>query len=143
MIASFQKHKDPLNAEPFVEALTSFYITPVSLLFHRNHDNVIYQPKVKEAYSEWNISLRVDKDLAKEQGWTHWQGNNGSMFSLLELVEAKCLCKGVQHLDTIATLECAGNRRKELSEGEKAEGIQWGPGVIANIFWSGQFLNLL
>lgn len=133
-----QKHGDPLNAEPTTSALTANYITPVSQLFHRNHDDVVYEPKVQAAYTDWNISLRVDQDVSGEQGWTKWQKEDSVMFPVKDIVKASGSCKGVRHIDTTATIECAGNRREELSEGDKAEGIQWGPGVIANVYWSGE-----
>lgn len=100
----------------------------------------MYEPKSKASYSDWQVFLRVDRDVAREQHWSKWEISDAAqVLPLLDMVEAKGTCSGLQHLDTTATIECAGNRRDELSEGDKAEGIQWGPGVIANIFWSGEW----
>jgi sulfite oxidase len=126
-----------LNAEPKIGALISNYITPVSQQFHRNHDDIICQPETKAAYSEWKLSLRIDEDVSKEQSW---KVNDAVIFTVLDLVQSSGVCKGVEHIDTTATIECAGNRREEFGETEKAEGIQWGPGVIANVFWSGEYV---
>jgi sulfite oxidase len=62
---------------------------------------------------------------------------------MIDLIEAKRSCSGLVHLDTTATIECAGNRREELGETEAAEGIQWKAGVIANVYWSGPSIRSL
>lgn len=83
--------------------------------------------------------------MADEQRWAKWNtdtANDAILFTVMDLVQASGICKGVEHIDTTATIECAGNRREELGETEKAEGIQWGPGVIANVYWSGECISL-
>ncbi|KAI9004236.1 Oxidoreductase, molybdopterin-binding domain-containing protein [Gaertneriomyces semiglobifer] len=115
---SFIYHsKFPCNAETPAEHLHS-HITPNHLFFVRHHLPV---PRIDSATFKLQISgpgIREDTSL--------------SLSDLKQFPPAK----------VEATLQCAGNRRKEMQvEGRKVNGLMWGAGAIGNAVWEGVYLR--
>jgi sulfite oxidase len=104
---------EPLNAELKLADLPNWRVTPVARFYIRNHGPV---PKVEAA----DLKLQVE-------GMVTSPGE----FSLRELTDRFPRQSGE------ATLTCAGNRRKELSEIKPVGGVQWDAGAIGHARWSG------
>jgi sulfite oxidase len=47
------------------------------------------------------------------------------------------LSKSFQETTLTVTLQCGGNRRKEMDAVEPTQGLKWGPGVISTSQWTG------
>ncbi|KAI8815733.1 uncharacterized protein EV422DRAFT_510392 [Fimicolochytrium jonesii] len=108
----------PCNAESPVYAVEDHAITPNPLFFVRNHLPV---PKVDAT----DFKLVIDGDgLAKDE---------------VELTMTD-LRKLPKHTIT-ATLQCAGNRRKHMSDLKPTKGLQWQQGAISTATWSGVLLR--
>lgn len=122
------RQEEPLNTEPLTERLGDSFITPTSLVFNRNHDSIVHAASPDEAGPSWKLSLSIDSDVpaikAQTRAWTLEALRNE--FPLQEVV---------------ATLECAGNRRSEITS--ETEGLKWGNAVIANVVWGGASLRQL
>jgi len=108
---------DPLNAEPPLEALCQSPVTPVDLFFIRNHGNM---PAVDPA--AYRLSVE------------------NTPFPLSLSLE------DIQHrFDKVtveATLQCAGNRRHELTAVQPIPGeLEWDAAAISNATWSGARLR--
>ncbi|PSN45459.1 putative sulfite oxidase, partial [Blattella germanica] len=103
----------PFNAEPPLTLLVESFVTPSDLFYVRNHlpvpevDPETYQLEI-EGIGVKSISLSLD-DLKK---------------------------KFPKHTVT-AVVQCAGNRRSEMSEVKAVKGLSWGPAAIGNAVWSG------
>ncbi|CAL8335958.1 unnamed protein product [Lota lota] len=108
--------RKPFNAEPPPELLGDSYITPSALFFTRNHLPV---PRVDPA----SYRLRVE-GLPRPLS--------------LSLQELKS--RFPKHTVT-ATLQCAGNRRSEMSAVRRVKGLDWGVAAIGNATWSGALLR--
>jgi len=104
---------DPLNAEPALAELAKDAVTIIERFYIRSHGPV---PKVEASA----FRLRVE-GLVEKPG----------EISLAELKE------GHSRQSVEATLTCAGNRRKELSEIKAVGGVQWDAGAIGHAQWSG------
>ncbi|KAJ3331935.1 hypothetical protein HDU76_001764 [Blyttiomyces sp. JEL0837] len=102
----------PCNAEAPPENLIS-YITPNHLHFVRNHLPV---PLIDES------SYRLTIDL----------GNGTEVSYSLEDIKRK-----FAKVDVVVTLQCAGNRRKDMHDVKPVKGLQWRNGAISNAVWSG------
>ena len=59
----------------------------------------------------------------------------GTSFSI------KDLKKNFPQMSVIVTLQCAGNRRKEMHDIKPVKGLQWGGGAISNAVWTGVRLS--
>lgn len=145
-----QRHGQPLNAEVKPDQLVKTFITPTDKLFHRNHDDPVHVPQDSSAaQEEWKVSLSVEEEVLDREGakeWTErWKGagQDAIMITYGDLLQSTGSCKDVQQLSTTATLECAGNRRQDLAEQGKTEGIQWGTGAISTASWSGPSIRSL
>jgi sulfite oxidase len=105
---------EPYNAEPPAAALDGLPITPLDLLYGRNHGAI----------------QQVDPDT--------WQVEiDGLVQRPLTLNVADLRRRFPQH-SVVATLMCAGNRRAELMQARPIPGqIGWGPGAIATAEWTG------
>ncbi|XP_044851409.1 sulfite oxidase, mitochondrial isoform X3 [Mauremys mutica] len=103
----------PFNAEPPAELLTETYLTPNQLFFKRNHLPV---PAVDPA----SYRLRVE-------------GPGGRVLAL-SLPELKG--RFPKHEVTV-TLQCAGNRRAEMSRVRQVKGLEWGVAAISTARWGG------
>nr|GAT60909.1 predicted protein [Mycena chlorophos] len=102
----------PYNAEPPVDALVEFPITPDSLLYCRNHSPVCVYPE--ETY--FVTVKHGDKDVLR--------------ISLADL-------KAFPKTEVTAVLQCAGNRRKEMGAIKPVNGVAWASGVVGNCVWAG------
>lgn len=67
-------------------------------------------------------------------GWVGWSMHRSS-FSIAELE------KDFEIVDSTVTLQCAGNRRRELDEVRDVDGIAWDEGAISTAQWRGVRLS--
>jgi len=106
----------PFNAEPLPELLDT-YVTPTELFFIRNHLPV---PTIDS--STYKLQVQVE-------------GRPPIHLTLDEL-------KGDFARHTItATLQCAGNRRSEMSKIKQVKGLNWDIAAISNSTWTGAHLK--
>lgn len=161
-----QKH--PLNVETKLSSLTSHFITPTNLLFHRNHDEVPFDSTLRrQDYQDYQLQLSLPSDLKHKLGciW-NWKQESELESKGEQMPQSSSSNNSSSTCDTLnlplsqlkdsypqqrlaATLECAGNRRAEFNQNEgteedddlKAEGIEWGPGVLGCCVWQGETPN--
>ncbi|NXI17998.1 SUOX oxidase, partial [Irena cyanogastra] len=107
----------PFNAEPPPELLTQSFLTPNELFFTRNHLPV---PAVEPG----SYRLRVEAP-----------GGRALSLSLAELRR-----RFPKH-EVTATLQCAGNRRSEMSRVRPVKGLAWDIGAISTARWGGARLR--
>nr|XP_027234030.1 probable sulfite oxidase, mitochondrial [Penaeus vannamei]XP_027234100.1 probable sulfite oxidase, mitochondrial [Penaeus vannamei] len=105
--------KKPFNAEPPLPLLADNLITPNELFYVRNHLPV---PDVDASTYELDIT---DEETDKEKVLT------------LDAIK-----KYPKHTVT-ATIQCAGNRRSEMTRVKAVKGLSWGQAAIGNAKWSG------
>jgi sulfite oxidase len=111
-------HKsEPLNAEPPLPALAATFITPVGHFYVRTHGEI---PRLDAAEHR----LRVE----------------GLVSEPLDLSMSELRARFPRRVVT-ATLQCAGNRRAELSEVAPVSGTKWGAGAIGTAEWAGVALG--
>lgn len=103
----------PFNAEPPVELLLSSYITPNALFFVRNHLPVPVVENIKD--------FRLVIEGVGE----------GVAFSMEELRNEF----PIHHVTS--TIQCAGNRRMEMSNVKPVKGLSWGVAAIGTATWTG------
>jgi sulfite oxidase len=107
------RQEEPLNAEPPPEVLLDEFFTPNDLFFIRSHGAI---PEVDAAAFRLTVDGLVERPLS---------------LSLAELRRLPRIAVG-------ATLQCAGNRRKELLEVAPIPGeLPWTSEAISNAEWSG------
>ena len=107
-------YDDILNAGPPLNQLAKEYVTPTELFFVRNHSQI---PHVQLASYRLKVGGLVTRELS------------------LSLDEIKS--KYERHT-LIATLQCAGNRRKELVSYKPIDdGLAWGIEAIGTAEWTG------
>lgn len=108
--------KEPFNAEPTAAALVEFPITPEELVYCRNHGPVReFDPDT------YTVTFKgLDKEC---------QVTMSTIKSLFTKVE------------TVAVLQCAGIRRKEMGAIKPVHGVAWADGVVANCRWGGARLR--
>lgn len=104
-------HK-PFNAEPPPSLLVDSFLTPHDLFYVRNHLPV---PEVDPETYELEITGEGVKDIT---------------------LKLKDLDKYKTHTIT-AAIQCAGNRRSEMSKIKPVKGLNWGQAAIGNAEWSG------
>ena len=103
----------PCNAETPGEELLS-YITPNETFYVRNH---LWVPNLDEA----KYKLLVELYDGTEKQYT--------LNDLKEKFKA---------VSVTATLQCSGNRRRQMTEGSRpTNGLQWNVGAISNAEWTG------
>ncbi|PWN20953.1 molybdopterin binding oxidoreductase [Microstroma glucosiphilum] len=152
-----KKHGEAFNAEPDASTLTSSLITPQKELYRRNHDDIIYQPastsSKPEVETDWKLSFLVDRDVAEHLDWKQWKSDTSfsprsaqaedhdaiiasSKSVRISIAE---LHQSMKEKRVVAAMECAGNRRADMSERgpRKAEGLQWQSATIGNALWAG------
>ena len=106
--------EDPLNAGTPPELARQSFLTPQAHFFVRNHGSV---PHV----SEYRYSLSV----------------TGMVQSPLKLTLSE-LREEFHAATVMATLQCAGHRRRELATIQPIPGeIPWGAEAIGNALWTG------
>ncbi|XP_068827118.1 sulfite oxidase, mitochondrial [Capricornis sumatraensis] len=103
----------PFNAEPPAELLTENYITPNPIFFTRNHLPV---PNVDPDTYRLNVV-----------------GPPGGQSLCLSLDD---LYQFPKHEITV-TLQCAGNRRSEMTQFKEVRGLEWSLGAISTARWAG------
>lgn len=104
----------PCNAETPGEGLAEFK-TPVELFYVRNH---MWVPVVDEASAH---ELTIELPNGDEKVYT-----------------MKDLQEKFKPYTITATLQCAGNRRKDMTANAKAtNGLQWSAGAISSAEWEG------
>ncbi|KAB0397254.1 hypothetical protein E2I00_005307 [Balaenoptera physalus] len=103
----------PFNAEPPPELLTENYITPNPIFFTRNHLPV----------------PNLDPDTYR----LHVVGPPGGQSLCLSLDD---LYQFPKHEITV-TLQCAGNRRSEMTRFKEVRGLEWSAGAISTARWAG------
>jgi sulfite oxidase len=107
--------EDPFNAEPPPAALAREAITPVPRFYVRSHGDV---PEVRATA----IPLRVE----------------GLVCDPLELTLDELRDGRFPAAEVTATLECAGNRRTDLTAVREIPGQEaWGAGAISTAAWRG------
>lgn len=102
----------PFNAEPPPGLLVESFITPVDLFYVRNHLPV---PEVDPATYELEVTGSGVKDAT------------------LKLDDIKKFPK----YTVTAAIQCAGNRRSEMSQVKQVKGLDWQQSAIGNAEWSG------
>eukprot|EP00270_Netrium_digitus_P006837 TRINITY_DN1973_c0_g1_i3.p1 TRINITY_DN1973_c0_g1~~TRINITY_DN1973_c0_g1_i3.p1 ORF type:complete len:416 (-),score=83.38 TRINITY_DN1973_c0_g1_i3:180-1427(-) len=105
--------KAPFNAETPGKDLVSSFITPTELFYLRNHGPI---PVLEE---EITYRLLVDGLLPHSLS--------------LSMDEIRTLPKHT----IIASLQCAGNRRTEMSKWKPVKGVGWGFGAVGTASWGG------
>ncbi|KAJ7542006.1 hypothetical protein O6H91_10G085100 [Diphasiastrum complanatum] len=105
--------KEPFNAEPPPCTLVASFVTPEEIFYKRNHGPI----PVLEDPSEYRLEVGglVSKPLS------------------LSLEKIRMLPKHT----VVATLQCAGNRRTQMSETKHVKGVGWGVAALGNGIWSG------
>jgi sulfite oxidase len=107
------RRREPFNAEPPLALLASAPVTPVEAFFVRTHGTV---PRIEPASHRVKVAGRIAGPIE---------------FSLTELR------RRFQSHTVPATLQCAGNRRIELTALGKVDGMPWRQGAIGNAEWTG------
>src|SRR4051794_22695800 len=107
------RQEDPLNAEPEPGALIASFRTPNDLFFIRNHGDI---PRVDPGTYRLTVDGLVERPLS---------------LSLDDLRRFAQVTVG-------ATLQCAGNRRRELIEVSPIPNeLPWDSEAVSNAEWSG------
>ncbi|XP_038608448.1 LOW QUALITY PROTEIN: sulfite oxidase, mitochondrial [Tachyglossus aculeatus] len=106
----------PFNAEPPPELLGENHLTPNALFFTRNHLPV-------PALDPGTYRLRVE--------------GPGDRVLTLTLDDLRRFPKH----EVAVTLQCAGNRRGEMTRVRPVKGLDWGAGAISTARWGGARLR--
>lgn len=110
----------PFNAEPPPELLMQSFITPNDLFFVRNHLPV---PEVN--IDEYKLKITgIGIDKGTEVAFT--------------LDELKTKFK---HHTVATTIQCAGNRRAEMSGVKQVNGLSWDTTALSTANWTGVLLS--
>lgn len=112
--ATFRKKKlFPLNGEPDATSLRASYLTPKDRFYVRHHGDI---PRLAAGDYELEVSGLVGRD-----------GRYG----------LDALRKEFDPVELVATLQCAGNRRRELDDIRDVDGIPWDEGALSTACWTG------
>jgi len=108
------QREQPFNAETPLELLRRDYVTPRELFYVRNHGSL---PAVDPAAYRLTVAGLVERPLELS----------------LEQLENE-----FSRVEMVATLYCAGNRRRELAEVRAMPGkVPWDAGAVGNACWAG------
>jgi sulfite oxidase len=108
------RQEQPLNAETPLKLLRHDYVTPRELFYVRNHGSL---PAVDPANYRLTVSGLVERPLE---------------------ISLEQLKSEFSRVEMVATLYCAGNRRRELAEVRAMpEKIPWDAGAAGNAHWAG------
>lgn len=117
--------EQPVNSEPhpsqLIQSSSARGDTPADTLFLRNHSADI--PLLD---AETHAIALIDNVAAASDAPTRWIELDEKAVSVKELRD-----KYTSH-DVSAVLECAGNRREEMSDRKQTEGVQWAQGTVGN-----------
>lgn len=105
--------EQPFNGEPPLSELTSTWLTPVEKLYVRNHAPT---PRIDSAEHRLHVTGLVERELE---------------------LSVRELQRRFSQVSVLATMQCAGNRRREHSATRLVDGVQWGPGAIGTAEWTG------
>ncbi|KIY68834.1 molybdopterin binding oxidoreductase [Cylindrobasidium torrendii FP15055 ss-10] len=105
--------REPFNAEPPSSSLVNHHITPVELVYNRNHGPV-------RILDEHSHSIQIQDEIHAKN----------MTISLPEL-------KSLPRASVVAAHQCAGNRRNEMGKIKPVTGTGWDDGVVANCRWDG------
>lgn len=109
---------DPYNAEPPPHALAGHLVTPVHTFYVRNHGQV---PTVDAGSWRLRVDGLVDEPLS------------------LGLADLR---RDFEHVRSLVTLQCAGNRRSGLMSFRDIPGEHpWGGGATSTAWWTGVRLS--
>ena len=108
-----KNQEKPFNAEPPLPILSSQFYTPNDLFYVRNHMPVPKRIDQKE------YRLEVSRE--------------GSVSLNLSLEELKKF----PEYTISSTVQCAGNRRSQMSAIKQVRGLSWGSAAIGNATWTG------
>jgi sulfite oxidase len=123
--------EQPFNAETPVELIADNWITPNELWYCRHHHPV---PVVDPATFE--LVVTVDEPLRPALAFE--RGAKAASELRLSIDDIKT--RFPKRLVT-TTLQCAGNRRGELSEHGKTSGLQWTAGTLSTATFGGVYLR--
>ncbi|OQR99410.1 sulfite oxidase [Thraustotheca clavata] len=109
----------PFNAEPPPELLMETFITPNDLFFIRNHLPVP------------DIDINQHKIEISGIGF----GQDGISLSVEDLKTT------FKQREVITTIQCAGNRRAEMSQIKQVNGLSWDTTALSTAKWTGVYLS--
>ena len=108
------RREQPFNVETPLELLRRDYVTPAELFYVRNHGSL---PAVDPDTYRLTVTGLVERPLELS----------------LERLKSE-----FSRVEMVATLYCAGNRRRELSAVRTMPGkVPWGAGAAGNAHWAG------
>ncbi|MBV8878435.1 MAG: sulfite oxidase [Planctomycetaceae bacterium] len=110
------RQDNPYNAEPRLDQLAESFVTPFKWFYVRSHGN---QPEVNPDHYALLVEGLVDRPLR------------------LRMDDLERFAK----VTTVATMQCAGNRRSEHSRTKTTGGVQWDAGAIGTGEWRGPRLS--
>jgi sulfite oxidase len=113
------RQETPFNAEPALEHLPASWITPLRHFYVRMHGSI---PVVDPAL--WTLSVEGMVERPLSISLDRLRGEFGTS-------------------SVPATLQCAGNRRREHARTKAVGGVQWDGGAIGNAEWGGPRLGEL
>lgn len=111
----------PYNGEPPGQLLADHYITPVDLLFVRNHLPV---PHIDPATHRLTVEVRRPGCEPETMS-----------YSLADLQSR------FPHGKVVSVITCSGNRRGDMAAAKEARGLSWAAGAIGNVEWTGVWLR--
>ncbi|KAL6623168.1 hypothetical protein ACP70R_033047 [Stipagrostis hirtigluma subsp. patula] len=109
--------KEPFNAEPARRDLVASYITPVDLFFKRNHGPIPVLDDIDSYYVTIGGLVATPRRLSLDD------------------------IRKLPKYNVTATLQCAGNRRTEMSKTRKVKGVGWDVCALGNATWGGAKLS--
>uniref|UniRef100_A0A914XBC9 Sulfite oxidase n=1 Tax=Plectus sambesii TaxID=2011161 RepID=A0A914XBC9_9BILA len=115
--ARIVKSEEPFNAETPSSLLVHSFVTPADLFFVRNH-----------------LPFPEHTDASKHQ--LHVEVQNGKKKGTVTL-NLDDLKEKFTPTTITSAVQCAGNRRAEMSKFKKVEGVMWDATAIGNAKWTG------
>jgi sulfite oxidase len=112
----------PFNAEPPAFLLADSFITPTEILFTRNHLPV---PHVDAT----TYKLEVFRETVNADG-------TRAQIPVISLSLDDLKTK-FEHVSVVAALQCAGNRRGDMTKAKETRGLSWGVAAMGNVEWRG------
>jgi sulfite oxidase len=117
-VSQIVRTEQPLNSEPPLERLSQDFVTPTELFYVRNHGSI---PEIDPASYVLSVEGAVKRPLR------------------LSIDEIR---NEFEPCSVTAALQCAGNRRSELSAIRPVSGeVPWGAQAIGNAVWTGARLS--
>ncbi|KDO25847.1 hypothetical protein SPRG_08791 [Saprolegnia parasitica CBS 223.65] len=113
----------PFNGEPPAELLMQSFITPNDLFFVRNHLPVPDVDAATHKLELFSPGLRTD---------------DGQDRIALSIEDLKTKFKEHQ---IVTTIQCAGNRRAEMSHIKQVNGLSWDTTALSTAKWTGVLLS--